>query len=167
MRPRIIALLITLCAACTGGTETLDAPFVPTAQALYARPAPLPDFLLLATVRESGGIFSTATLCVVINTGVLWRPEETSFTVERRILETTQFVIDNRVIDPDLIYYRSEPNLVTEVTDERGRVIGTYGSPIRSCVPLDDLAPGLHLASVMVTNNSDVTYRHDWTFVIR
>lgn len=167
MRRLSILLLIAVCAACTGGTESLDAPFVPTAQALHNRPAPLPDFLLLTTVRESGGIFSTSTLCVVINTGVLWRPEETNFTVERRILETTQFVIDNRVIDRDLIYYRSEPNLVTEVTDERGRLIGTYGSPIRSCVPLDNYAPGLHLASVMVTNNTDVTYRHDWTFVIR
>lgn len=102
-------------------------------------------------------------ICVELNADPLLLPGD-YFTSTDRMLERTQFVINDRVID--------RPNweldfiMETQLLDENGNVVAVSGGPYLFCWE-GDLVAGLHTAEIEFRKTSGKVLRYQWSFVLQ
>lgn len=121
----------------------------------------LPKFL----IPESNLQSVNGSICFGINQKELWSFGDQADELQKYLILNTQISVDSQELRHDQITFFNSA-LLLFANDQNGKVIGSYGTAIRTCFQTDGLFKGSHEATIRIKNRSEQSYQYQWEFIV-
>ncbi len=119
----------------------------------------IPKFLMPESNLQS----INGNICFGINQTELWNFGDHGDELQQYLISNTQIDIDSQQLSHNQITFFNTA-LLLFANDQNGNVIGSYGTPIRTCFQTDGLSKGSHNATIQIKDRSEQSYQYQWTF---
>jgi hypothetical protein len=136
-----------------------------SAQELWTNPLPKPDVIRNVETKTISRNDGKQSLCVDLNTGLLWQPGDEGESILNKIFETFGVTVDGQIVSRRNFQISEVATLIIR-RDDKGNVSGSHGGPITICIFVPELTGELHTATIRFENTKRTIFIHEWAFQV-